>query len=456
MRLYHLGRATVIGLGARSVPIMSSLLVSWALANFAGLSILGQYAFAVVTMQVACGNVTLGVDGTLLRLLIRRPMTRARTRDDRLLGLSYATTATIAVVFTGIAFLAGLALLATGSELLGLLFLQLTPMPLGFCVVRISVAALRAKGKISLAQWVDGVVPAALTATACLVAVIARRDWLIYIPLATSVGWMINALIARALVARYYGKLARDSNPLRSRARLIKSSMPQQAVNAVNYMSDWLPLVLIALMLSAENLGIFRIVTQLALPLQMMNQTVEFSASTAIARAYRGGDIALSLKVLRDSRLVMVAATLPMAIVLAAASPWILQIGFSVSGTIPIVCLGIILLGHVANASAGPVASTLATTGSSRLMLVPSSVALLSSLVLGSVLGAFLGLIGICAGIVLGWIARAAINRYYVVNTLMSGGWAGPGDQLGAPESRMAKQTVRGHAGDRASRAPGH
>lgn len=439
MRLYHLGRATVIGLGARSVPILSSLLVSWALANFAGLSILGQYAFAVVTMQVACGNVTLGVDGTLFRLLIRRPTTRTGTHDSRLLGLSYATSATVGVVFTSIAFLAGLALDAAGSKLLGLFFLQLTPMPLGFCVVRISVAALRAKGRISLAQWIDGVVPAAVTAAACLAAVFARHDWLIYIPLATSLGWIVNAMIARALVIRYYGKPARDSHSLRSRARLIKSSMPQQAVNAVNYISDWLPLLLIALMLSAANLGIFRIVTQLALPLQMINQTVEFSASTSIARAYRGGDVALSMKVLRDARLVMVAATLPMAIALAAASPWILQMGFSVTGTIPIVCLGIILLGQVANASAGPVASTLATTGSSRLMLVTSSVALLASLIFGPVLGAFFGLVGICVGIVLGWIARAAINRYFVVATLQSGGGAPRTGALKHDEIRLTR-----------------
>lgn len=400
---------------ARTGAIVLASTVVGAAANFALAAVVGRGLgpagtgtfFAVVGAFVVAANVLeLGADTGLVRGLARH-LAQGRNAD---LGRTIAV-AVIPVVVIGV--LVGVALFFAADGLSSVLggaedreqraeaYRALAPFVLAGSLVAVLLGGSRGMGQIAPLVAVQslGIPLARLVVAAGLVSagygvVAVLQWWAIALPAAVMV-----AACALARKARAEQRQAQSTGPRPTReiAREFWGfSAPRAVAAAVEITLEWVDVIVVAVLLSPREAGIYAIVTRLVRVGQMVEHAARVAVAPQISALAAIGEIGRLTLLYRGVTRALIALAMPFYLLLIVFAPTLLGIfgeGFAEGQW----ALRIAAVGMLVALSAGALQTVILMAGRSSWQLQNKSLALVTATVLLFVLVPMWGINGAAA-----------------------------------------------------------
>ena len=356
------GGASAIRLAGGALLFASQVL----LAAWLGPEAFGVYSFAWTWIALLAAVGAFGFAATSVRFIAAYRATRDDARLRGLLRFSRTATLLVSIAATVVAFGAG-ALLARGSPYWPALAVALLAVP-ALALLQVEAAFARGFGWVRLSTVAEQIArPLLLMAVGA--AIVLEPAWRTAPVLAAvCAGAYFVALAAQHAVLR--GRIARllpAGEALLDRAAWLPMSTSMFVVNGTQMLRTNADLLLVGLLLGPAELGVYTAATRTAtlvsfmLPIANMVVQPDLSAAHAVGRR---DEVA---RVFATARRLTFLLSLAAGCGLAFAGPTILALfgpGFAAAYTPMLVMLA----GHVAAASFGPLVSLLIMTGRARLV----------------------------------------------------------------------------------------
>ncbi|WP_177236302.1 lipopolysaccharide biosynthesis protein [Albimonas pacifica] len=396
-----------------------SYLTQLGTARLVGPDAFGLYMYALSWATVAASFSTLGFHVSLLRLV---PACRAREDWAGALGAErFATSAAVAA--SGLLAGAGAAVtLALGGWRTvegATLLLALAAAPF-LALQLVAAAAVRAYGGVVRALAPERLVrdPAALAALAALALTGAAAPG----APAAMAGMLVSAAII-AVLSLVLRRRLRPPQVARAAPRFalrdwIRPTLPLTAIMAADVSMARSGVILLGLLASAREAGVFAVAMALATLAAMPRMAVAAAFAPTVAELHARGDrAALQALLARAARLSLSGALL-VAAGLAAGTPWLLSLfgeGFAQGAP----AVAILVAGQLVAAAAGPQQHLMTMTANERAGAWMHAGGALAGLGLCAALAAPFGVVGAAvaatAGVVIwnlamAWFAQARLG----------------------------------------------
>jgi O-antigen/teichoic acid export membrane protein len=278
---------------------------------------------------------------------------------------------------------------------------------------------LRSQHRFHLSQIVTSLLVPALTALALLAGWVTDLDGALW---ASAIAATLSLLLGVVGMAPH---ISRSGDGLEVGLRpILQSSLPLWGVGVAMVINDWYGLYIASTMLSLADAGLYRVAVQIAAVMQVVAATIFTIYSAQISTAYHAQDRRKVALLARSALRVSAAVTIPMAIAMVAAGPFLLDfIGPEFSAAIA--TMYILIAGQVAYTLFGQPGLVLAMAGKERLNLIVAVLGTLLLLVAAPVGASLAGLEGIAIAISLAMVARVGIIYLIVLRTLRIDIWRG-------------------------------
>jgi len=355
-----------LGLAEKGLALASAIL----LARLLGAESYGYYSFAVMLASLLAVPFQRGIPQFLTRAVAR-----TETREDwsGLAGLRrWAVRVTpIAAVGVAVGLGSGLLLLAPGIAALDRLSFAIALALVPFTAMLAARAGLlRGLGRAVQAMWPRTVLKRCLFLLAVIGLTVAGVELQAPIVVLAQLAASAIALTAAAvMLRRYWPARAREAAARPQTRRWMRESVPFLLIAVTTAAAQKGDILLAGILLSASDVGVYRIVTQggilIAMPLAALNPVI----GPRVARLYIAEDIPALQRLLTGSSAVMAAFAGIGLLVFVFAGDWLLAAIFGAefaAGHVPLVIYGIGQLLHVA---AGSVGVFLTMSGYEKLML---------------------------------------------------------------------------------------
>ncbi len=413
-------RTAIAALIIRGVAVLSGFVVTFLIASRMGAAANGQFALISQSAIFLAVIGLMGLEVGVVRHFAKTAATQAKLTLGsvlRVAALAAGLLGTIALLlWFGGAFVWDFAF---GAEVPREFLLVLCVLLVGRGGALLFGGLLRSQHRFEFGQIIAAVtIP--LTTALALATGFARsvEEALWAAAIAALLSIAAGALGMRRHVARGPDAVA---IPLRS---VMISSVPLWGVGIANSIGDWYGLAVAASTLGAAEAGLYRVAVQIAMTLQIISIGLFSVYSAKISTAFHADDRNQVALLARSAVRLSTAAAVPMALVLLAASGFILdQIGEEFRAALPLVY--ILIVGQLAFTLTGPCGLVLAMSGHERINLaitVGGTALLLICVPIAAQMG---GLKGIAACISTILLLRNVIAYGVVQRKLGIGIWTG-------------------------------
>lgn len=344
-------------IGALAVTFIANILY----ARILGPHEYGLYAYVIAWQALAAVPASLGLGEYLLR-----EASKAHETDERhrLLAWADRRTAPAALVAAmALITLGWLAPLPTGAATL---FTLAALLPLINNLAGLRQSILRASGYILTSQW-----PSTLLApTLMLLGILGW--WLIERRLnaivlmasmlaATTIGLLVSQQLQRRLITR-----KGDGRGILHDIRL-SAALPFMWLAALNLINSRIDLIMLGSIKGASDAGIYAVASRGAELVAFVLVAVNMVIAPRVARYHHQGDRALLQRLVSASARRGFLVTLPLAVGLITAGPWLLQTVFGAEYTRGALALSILSCAQLVNIATGSVGLILNMTGHERI-----------------------------------------------------------------------------------------
>jgi O-antigen/teichoic acid export membrane protein/glycosyltransferase involved in cell wall biosynthesis len=383
----------LVAYAIKAVNVGASFLVTLVLARWAGAEAFGFYAFAVATASLLGIVALAGQDQVLVRQVagdLRQGLSAdAHGAVLRSVKLVLPRAVVVMAVYGGVVLLldgaswfnSDRATMAVAAYLV--LFNAMT---------RLGLALVRGSGHPLWAQIFEGLhnLPLALL----LLGLAAFGTQPISAPFAVIL--LVLALASSTLInwRRIYGMMRGWGGPNAVTGNPARQGLPFMLVNFVHLLTEWLPLALITMLVSAADAGAFRAAAQIVLLSGMVVATGEIFVNPQFAGDFRAGRVDLAWQRYRRASLFMALAAGPILLLALFAPGFLMRTLFGAEFGVAAAALPILALGQAVNVVTGPVGGLVAMAGRERLLLLFGIVALVILAVLALLLVPPYGILG--------------------------------------------------------------
>ncbi|WP_448585347.1 glycosyltransferase [Thermaurantiacus sp.] len=360
----------------KGLNVLASFLVTLVLARWAGAETFGVYALAVSTAGLLAVLALSGQDQVLLRQVagdLRQGLSAEAhgavlTSVKLVLPRAVLVMAALIVfilIFDGAAwFNADRATMAIAAYLI--LFNAMT---------RLGLALVRGSGHPLWAQIFEGLHNLPLALVLLLLAATGSEP--VSAPLAVVL--LLLALAGSTLVN--WWRIARMmrawGRPRAVAGNASAQGLPFMLLSFIHLLTEWLPLALLTMWVSAADAGAFRAAAQIVLLSGMVVATGEIFVNPQFAGDFRAGRVDLAWQRYRRASLFMALAAGPILLLALLAPGFLMRSLFGAEFAVAAPALAILALGQVVNVVTGPVGGLVAMAGREHRLLVIGLLALL-------------------------------------------------------------------------------
>ncbi len=344
---------------------IAGFLVSVTVARLLGAQGVGVYFLSMSVVIIAATVAQLGFDNTVVRF------TASCAAGGEWSNVRYVNRT--AALIVGLAAL-GIALLLAwqaqwvattlfGKPFMALPILVASAGVVPFALAGIHASSLRGLKRIGTSQWTR---TASVSVLALLLLYPATRSFgQVGAVVAYVTAVMLSAVVAwvlwRRAIRNDAGGTPADS-PSLGLGDLLSSSWPLFAVALTGLIMQHAATLLLGVWGSAEEVGIFSVASRLAGLLLFPLLAMIAALAPTFAAMYRTGDVDGLHRLARTTSGILTVLTVPIVVVIAMASGWILGL-FGTEFTRGALVLDILLAGVVINAVTGPVSNLLMMSG---------------------------------------------------------------------------------------------
>lgn len=314
----------MIAFALRGAAAAFSFALNWLIAFQFGADGVGRFGVALTTAVISSTLALAGAEYVLVRLLsveldagrsgVARHALRAAVRQALPLALAIA-----AALFLARRLIAGPVLTEPGlAAFLGVMAAAIPVLALG----KIASSALRASGRFTISQAIDGPIGTGLAAAALALAVLAgwARSPLLppllyagFAALSAALGW----LALRRVTAGW-------APPQPMAEPLWRTGLPILGVTVSNLFVDWLATLMLSGESSPADAGVFRIAFQIVAMLNLLMVSFEAVLGPAIAVAHAAGDKARIAALSRKAVAGLLLLASPLLLVIFFAPEWVM------------------------------------------------------------------------------------------------------------------------------------
>ncbi len=358
-------RGAAFGLLARIVAALAVFSFGVMLANVLGASDSGLFYLALALVSVLASLSRAGLDGSVIRFVA----THLSRNENEMAGAIYLRT----VVFVGVvALLAGFALNLGADLLAARLFSkpELADALGGMSWVLLPMALFMLHGQFLQAERFVGaavlVQTALLPLVMTLVLVVAPPQWGLSETVWTYFGATLLTLLTAVMLIRRYSACRPVARTAYDYRELIASARSLAVADLVNkIILPWSPVILLGLWSTAASVGLFAAANRLAVLVVFACEPVNRMLAPQMAVLWSEGEQASFFRLSRQAALLMIGASLPVALVLFIVPQTLLALfgpEFVDAGLMVV----ILAAAQLFNALTGPVRSMLIMTGNER------------------------------------------------------------------------------------------
>ncbi len=343
-----------------------SFAVAVLLARALGPEGFGTYAFALSLVSLLVIVAQMGLPALVVREVARYQLTQDWARLRGLLQrANQAVFGLSGVLMLGIATLGYFLVDGDGGTALETFAYALLLLPL------IALGNLRGAMLRGLHKVVQGQLPEMLVRPFLLFAFVG----LCYVfgsltpPIAMALYALAAALafaVGVYLLLRVIPAQVRAARPRYDTAVWLRSALPLSLTSGMQVISRQAGIVILGILASSEEVGLYRVVTDVALMVSITLGVINVVIAPQIARLYHAGDLVRLQKMITWSARAILFTSLPVGIVLIVWGAPILQAVFGAEYVEGRVALAILCVGQIVNAVMGSVAFLLNMTGHER------------------------------------------------------------------------------------------
>jgi len=206
-----------------------------------------------------------------------------------------------------------------------------------------------------------------------------------------------------------------------SRREFINSSSHFYVVDLINKaVLPWVPLFLLGIWASTQDLGLYGAASRVAMLVSMMLAMSNSIVAPKFAELYATKDIGALKKNLKYATLLATVIAIPLVAIIIAANSWILSLfgeGFSEGGAV----LVILAIGQLINAVCGPVGYLLSMTGNERVYMINTIISCIVLFATGSLFIGEYGAVGAAYAATLSLITLNVLSLIAVKQKLKVG-----------------------------------
>lgn len=341
-----------------------SLAVTVLLARILGPESYGVYAFAFAVVMLLAIPVQAGLPTLLVREVARyeesgsRALMRGLVRraNQAVAGLALA----IGLAAAAVSVLFGDRLSAEQARTFAWALALLPLIGLG----NVRGAVLRGLRRVVQGQLPEQIVRPGLFVAALGAFLVLGRELTSSLAMALHAGAALLAFLVGALllIRALPGEVRRARPAYRTRSWL-GSLMPLTLLSGIQLVNSQADIVLLGVLASPEDVGVYRVATQAALLVIFALTAVNLVLAPHLARAYSARDRAELQNLATWSARIVLVTALPVAVALIAFGRPILSLVFGDAYTAGAGALAILCIGQLTNAAAGSVGLILNMTG---------------------------------------------------------------------------------------------
>jgi O-antigen/teichoic acid export membrane protein len=388
-----LGVPAVGSAGLRVANAGFALLTSVLLARLLGPSGYGVYAFAFSVVMLLALPTQAGLPTLLVREVARY---EEQGRWDLIRGLLRRSNQAVVLLAFGVGGVAAVVVLLAGpgpGSLQATTFLwALTLLPL-MALGNLRGAALRGLRRVVQGQLPEFLVRPGLLLLALAVALLLgpslSSPFELTPPLAMALH-AASALVAFAvgiwLLRRELPSTVRGAAPAYETRAWLGSLLPLTMLAGMQLIAGQMDVVLLGLLASAREVGIYRVAWSVSLPVLFTLTGVNLVVAPYFSRAFAAGDVAQLQRLATWSARVAAAVAVPAALVLMLAGGPILGFVFGDEFAVGATALALLAAGQLCSVIAGSVGTILNMTGHERDTMVGVGIAAAVNLILNLIL----------------------------------------------------------------------
>lgn len=411
---------SLVALTIRAASVVAGFAVTYIVGRTFGPEATGQFALVSQTAVFLATAGVLGLDISVVRHFSKAVADKTVLALGTILpvvGASIGLMALISAVIWlgGETFWAGLFGTDMPTEYLPVLCVLL----IGRGGAQLYGGLLRSQHRFQLSQTVTSLMVPGLTALALITGVVTDLDGALW---ASAVAAVLSLAVGVAGMVPFVS-LSGEGLKI-GFGKVMRSSLPLWGVGVAMVINDWYGLYIASKMLSLADAGLYRVAIQIAAVMQVVAATIFSIYSAQISTAFHAGDRPQVALLARSALRVSAAVTIPIAVALIAAGPFLLDfIGPEFSGAMS--AMFILIAGQVAYTLFGQPGLVLAMAGKERLNLTVAVLGTALMLIAAPVGASFAGLEGIAIAISLAMVVRVGIIYLLVLRTLDINIWRG-------------------------------
>lgn len=404
----------------RGIGILAGLALTFLLGRYMGAAATGTYALVTQTTTFLAALGLIGLDLSVVRhfsksIATRRPV--AVSVFVRVIGACAGLLAAIALVMVlgGDLVWQGLFGDVVGRELIALVCVTL----LARGMIQILGGFLRSQNRIAIGIAMGVVIMPVTAAGALLTGLAETVEQVLW---ATALGGIACVVWGLWASIRY---ISTDPDAITVPMRtVLASSLPLWGAALTLVLGEWYALAVTARMLSVADAGVFRVGTQIAGALSVVSGTITSVYLPQISSAFHADDRNGAARLARTTVRVTVALALPIAIVLIAATPFLLPlIGPEFVAAMPVVVT--LVIGQFLIALSGPCGFVLAMSGNEKINLAISIVGTGLLLVIAPLAAVAGGIHGVAIAVSAVLVSRNVAAYFYLRFKLGIEVWSG-------------------------------
>jgi O-antigen/teichoic acid export membrane protein len=373
------GMTAALKVGATAIAFGASTLYARALGPHG----YGLYAYVIAWAMLVTIPVTLGLPGYLVREGAKQPASTRWLRgwaDRRVMVAGMLAAVAMACAY----FLPQ----AAGAREL---FLVAAFLPLVNALQRTRTALLRARGEVARSQWPNWIAGPALM-LAVLALLWGARGVLHPVDVvAAMLGAAILALAINEVQLRRTASGPRVPPPA---AIDVRAALPFMWLGGLYLLNSRIDLIMIGSLKGAHDAGLYAIAARAAGLVPFIVTAANMTLQPRIARLYHAGDHALLQRMVTAAARRVLAASLPLALVLMVGAWWLLSYLYGAAFTPAARPLQILAAAQLVSLGFGSVGTILNMAGHERQSMKLLTLAVILNLVLNATLIPPFGIVG--------------------------------------------------------------
>ncbi|MGK0385878.1 MAG: O-antigen/teichoic acid export membrane protein [Patiriisocius sp.] len=343
-----------------------AFLLNVLIARLLGVDGSGVFFLAMTIVIVLSGIGTLGTEQSLVRFIAANDFVN---RHEKVLGVykkanlySFITAASFSIVLYVISPWLSQSVFSKPELADPLRYMSLAILPM--TLLSLHASALQGLKKIA----------ASISVQSIFVPLIAGIISLLFIPIfgmnAAVVGYSIAAVIT-SVIGFYFWKKAvlpwKTCQPEFDTKELLDSSIPLLAVNIMNFIIIWSPMIFLGVWSSNENIGIYSAASRTAMLISFILVAVNSIAVPKFSALYQQREMKQLTSIVHTSTKMMLLVASPLLFVFLLFPEWILLL-FGEKFKEGAMVLSILAIGQTVNVAGGSAGALLMISGNEKIL----------------------------------------------------------------------------------------